>query len=126
MSLLGASFDAFLVSIAMIVDFFIQAVLGLIGIVVSVLASIGHMLSILNYMFGFLEFFIGVILNPYLMALFLIASSFYYAAFTARTRKDLMKQVAIYWKYVFEAIIKIAQATYTIVYKIIVGIIDML
>jgi hypothetical protein len=124
MSLLGESFDSFLLSISGIIDFFINLILAVLTLIYSVFASLGNLVQILNYIFGFIEFFISIILNPYLLATFILGSGFYYASFTAHTRKELLMQTGIYYKYVGEAIAKIAQAVYTIVHKIIVGIID--
>jgi hypothetical protein len=126
MSILGATIDNFVLSLGSIVDFIINLILGLKDIVISFFAIIGTLLNIIYYLFGALEFFVSIILNPYLLALFLLATSFYYASFTASTRKQLMFQVGVYWKYVFETLGKIVHAIYTIVIRIVVGIIDMI
>jgi hypothetical protein len=126
MSLLGETFDAFLISIGGIIDFLINTILGLKDLVIALFAIIGTVLQIIYFMFGALEAFVSIIVNPYLMFLFILGTGFFYAAFTGQTRQDMLIKIGIYYKYVFEGMIKIANAIYTIVTRLIVGIIDMI
>jgi len=126
MSLLGDIVDNFLISIGSISDFLINAILGLRDFIIALFAIAGTILNIMYFMFGMLETFVSIILNPYLLALLLLGTSFYYSAFTGYTRKDMLIKMGIFWKYTFEGIVKIANAVYTLITRLIVGIIDII
>lgn len=126
MSLLGDGFDAFILAMGDIVHFFINIILGIVGIVLSLFTNLGNLLTILNYIFSIIEFVITIILNPYLLGLFVLGSGFYYASFTAQTKKELLMKTGLYYKYVGETTAKILNAIYTIVHKIIMALVDVL
>jgi len=50
----------------------------------------------------------------------------YIGAFIGYTIKDMLIKMGIFWKYTFEAIVKIANAVYTLITRLIVGIIDII
>jgi hypothetical protein len=124
MSILGTDFDNLIIIGSSILDFIVNLILGVAGIIYSLFSNITNLLTILNYIFSLLELIITIVLNPYLLALFILGTGFYYAAFTAETKKDLLKKTGIYYKYVFETAAKILNAVYTIVHKIIMAIVD--
>jgi len=119
MSLLGETFDNIIGIISSIAG-------GIVGFFGAIIGFIGKLLTILYYLFTGLEIIIAIVLNPYLLGLFILGTAFYYASFTAKTRKELMMQTGIYYKYVGEALLKIAYGVYTLVVRIVVGIIDMI
>jgi hypothetical protein len=124
MSILGDGFDTFVSSLGGIVDFIVNLILGVAGIILSLFSNMGILLTILNYIFSLLDLFVSIILNPYLLCLFILGTGFYYASFTAETKKDLLKKTGVYYKYVFETTAKVANGIYTIVHKIIMAIVD--
>ena len=125
MSLLGETVDSFLVSLDTIVSVVLNALSLISNFIISLFGIITTILQLIYYMFGFFEFIISIILNPYLILLFLLGTSFYYSAFTSSNRKDMLIKMAIFWKYIGENSIKIAHAIYTLVTRIIVGIINI-
>ena len=126
MSLLGATFDAFLSSTGGIIDFCINIILGIKDLIILLLSMIPDFVSVLSYAFNIIEFFISIMLNPSLLLLFILGSAFWYASFAAETRKDLIKQTGIYWVNVAQMTSKLMNAIFTIVHKIVVGIMDMI
>jgi hypothetical protein len=119
MSLFGEPFDSLINIIAAILT-------GVGGLVAGLLAIIGKLLTIIYYLFVFLEIFISIVINPYLLASFVLGTGLYYAVFTSKTRKGLMMQTGVYYKYVGEAIPKVANAVYRLVIMIINAITNMI
>ncbi len=120
MSLMGEPFDSILGALYDLVG-------GIIGLAGALIAIIGKLITIIYYILTFLEIVVSIVLNPYLLALFIMGTAFYYAVFTAKTRKELMIQTGTYYKFVIlEALPKAAYAIYTIVIRIVTGIIDMI
>lgn len=120
MSLLGEPWD----SIVQVIYAVIGGIAGLIAALVSIL---GKLITLIYYLFITLEVIISIILNPYLLLLVILGTAFYYAAFTAKTRKELITKTGEYYHFVlFVALPKTANAIYTLAVRIVVGIIDMI
>lgn len=119
MSLFGEPFDSLINIIASILT-------GVEGLVAGLLAIVGKLLTIIYYLFTFLEIVIAIVINPYLLASFVLGTGLYYAVFTSKTRKGLMMQTGIYYKYVGEAIPKVANAIWKLVILIINAITTMI
>lgn len=119
MSLFGEPFDSLINIVGAILT-------GAVGLISGLLAIIGKLLTILYYLFTFLEIVIAIVLNPYLLASFVLGTGLYFAVFTSKTRKGLMIQTGVYYKYVGEAIPKVANAIYRLVIMIINAITNMI
>jgi phage-related protein len=126
MSLLGSTVDVFITSLASIVNFILTIINIIIGFIYSLGSIITTILNIIYLMFNLFEIFLSIALNPYLLCLFLLGTSLYYCAFAGNSRKDMFIKMISYWKYVIESTFKIVSALYTLVTRLIVGIIDMI
>lgn len=126
MSLLGETVDLIVTTLQTIFDFIISIFETLINLVEAIITIVGQLIDLLYYLYYALEIIISIFLDPYLLGMFILGSAFYYASFTAPTRKELLTRTGIYYKYVFEISFKIMGYVYTIVVRLIVGIIDML
>jgi hypothetical protein len=126
MSLLGDTVDGFIVLITSIVDFIINIISLILNLFLSIGVIFETLLNIVFYMFGLLEFFVSIIINPYLLILFLLGTGFWYASFAGNTKKDMITRLGTYFLYVGESTLKIMNAIYTLVTRLIVGILDMI
>ena len=126
MSLLGDSFDNFLTTIDYIIQIILSFLSGLEGIITGIFNLFNIFVSFLYYIYLFLAVVVEFLINPSCLLLILLGSSFYYAAFLAETRKDMLIKFGVFWKYVGETSAKILMSAYTIVTKFITGIIDMI
>lgn len=107
----------------------INALLSILSFVTGLfdkLLVIGNLIiNMLLYFMTFLEIVGAVILNPFLLALVVMGTGFYFASYKAQTRKDLLIELGNYYKYVFEIATKLMHALYTIVVRIVVALIDI-
>jgi len=126
MSLLGEIVDSFINSISGITD----VISNILSIIVNFISSLVHLVSffidILNYIYTFLGVIIEIMLDPTLFLSFILIGSLYYASFKANTKKDLLIQLGVYFKYVGETISKILSFVFYLVSKLVIGIIDMI
>jgi hypothetical protein len=133
MSLLGETVDNFIIffqsiitGIGSITTFLIDVILGIKDFIVSFFIFIPTLLTLLYDIFNLLSMFLSILLNPYLLMFMILGSAFWYAGFTATTKKDLLIKSGVYWKFVGESFVKIANGLYYIVNKIVTSIIDMI
>lgn len=126
MSLLGETVDNFLISLGSITDIIISVISGVGGLISGILNLFSILVSFLYYIYLFLAVVVSILLNPQSLLLVILGSGFWYSAFTAMTRKDMLIKIGVFYKYVLETGAKILYSAYTIVSRIIVGIIDMI
>jgi len=113
-------------NLGVVITFIYNVILGLRDFILSFFSIAGTLLNILYFLFSLLEIFVSIVLNPYLLMMFILGTGFYYASFTAETKKDMLIKTGVYYKYVGETISKIFSYVYNIVSRLIVGIIDMI
>lgn len=126
MSLLGDTVDNFLSSLGGITGIISSALNGIGGLITGILNLFSILISFLYYIYLFLDVVISLLINPTGLLMVVLGSGFWYSAFAATTRKDMLIKIGVFYKYVFETSAKILMSAYIIVSKFIVGIIDMI
>ncbi len=126
MSLLGDTVDTFISTLNSIITIIINAIGGIGGIITGILHLFSLIISFLYYIYLFLDVIVTLLLNPEPLLMVILGSGFWYSAFTASTRKDMLIKLGIFYKYVFETSAKLLYSAYTIVVRLIVGIIDII
>jgi hypothetical protein len=124
MSLLGETVDNFLIGLGSITDIILNLLSGIGGLISGILNLFSILVSFLYYIYLFLAVIVTILINPYSLLMVIFGCGFWYSAFTANSRKDMLIKLGIYYKYVFETSAKILMSAYTIVSRFIVGIID--
>lgn len=119
MSLLGDPFDTIIAVISSVLS-------GISGVISAIFNLVGSILIFMGYLLYVIEVVISIILNPYLLTLYIVGTAFYYAVLTAHTRKDLLIRTGIYYKWVIETIPKIIKTIFELVVRLIVGIINII
>jgi len=126
MSFLGDTVDNFLTSVGSISDVILYVISGVGALIAGILNLFSILVSFLYYIYLFLNVVVVILINPQSLLMIILGTSFWYSAFTAFTRKDMLIKLGIFYKYVFETSAKILYSAYTVVSRFIVGIIDMI
>ena len=119
MSLLGEPFDS-------ILNIIFSALSAIQELVIAVIEILGTVIEILYLIFDLFILFFSIVLDPYLLGSYIIGTGFYYAAFTATTKKELLTNLINYYKFVFEQLSIIGAWIYRAIIKIVTAIIDMI
>jgi len=126
MSLLGDVVDNFLSALSNIIDLIISAISGIGNLITGIWDLLEIFYSFLYYIYIFLSIVVSLLTSPTSLIMVIFGSSFWYSAFTANTRKDMLIKLGVFYKYVFEVSAKIIYSAYIIVTKFISAIIDII